>query len=246
MPVRRADGAALTLMLDSPDGDQGFPGHMKLTAVYRFGNDNALRMDISATTDKPTIVNFTNHIYFNLNGNGTTPASDQEMQVMTDRAAQMDATKGAAESVIGTPFDFTRPTVISKRLGLALGPDYDTADKAPPLPAGMARSFNEPYWLHEGDNRLDRVAARLHDPISGRVLEMRTTEISVHVFTPPTVRGGFLSESGKPFTRVPGIAFEMQHLPDSANRPDFPSTELRPGQTFHSTTIWAFSTDARK
>ena len=107
----------------------------------------------------------------------------------------------------------------------------------------MVRSFNIPFWLHDGDNRLDRVAVRLSDPASGRILDVRTTEISPHVYTPAVVRGDYMSDSGRPFTRVPGIALEMQHLPDSPNRPDFPSVVLRPGQTFRSTTIFTFTTD---
>ena len=243
-PIRKRDGAAVTLSLDSPDGDQGFPGHVHVTATYRFTNDNALRLDFAATTDKPTVINLTNHIYFNLNGNSTTSVAGQDMQVMTDQAAVLEPGSpptGAIRSVIGTPIDFTRPTVLGERLAIAQGPQFDSADTAPPIPAGMLRSFNVPFLLHAGDNRLDRVAARLHDPISGRILEVRTTEISVHVFTPATVRAGLLSDAGKPFTRVPSIAFETQHLPDSPNRPEFPSTVLRPGKTFRSTTMFAFS-----
>jgi aldose 1-epimerase len=246
-PVRRQDGAAITLNLDSPDGDLGFPGHVKVTATYRFTNDNALRLDMSATTDKATPINLTNHIYFNLNGNSTTPVSDHILQVMTDRVATATVggeAKGPEESVIGTPVDFTKPTVLKERLAIALGPQFADAATAPPIPAGMLRSFNIPYWLRPGDNRLDRVAVRLSDPASGRVLEVRTTEISPHIFTPAQVRDGLLSDVGKPFTRVPSIAIETQHLPDSPNRADFPSVILRPGQTFRSTTIFAFKTDA--
>jgi aldose 1-epimerase len=109
----------------------------------------------------------------------------------------------------------------------------------------MVRFMNVPYLLHEGDNRLDRVAARLTDPATGRILELRTTEISMHTAT-PTIPAGMVSEIGKPLTRVPGIAIETQHPPNSPNRPEFPSTVLRPAQTFRSTTIFAFSTDTKR
>jgi aldose 1-epimerase len=110
----------------------------------------------------------------------------------------------------------------------------------------MVRSFNEPFILHDSDRRLDRVAARLHDPLSGRIMEIRTTELSVHVYTPASMEAALLSDAGKPFTRVPSIAFETQHLPDSPNHPEYPTTVLRPGQVFHSTTIFTFTTDAKR
>jgi len=248
-PIRPKDGATLTLTMDSPDGDQGFPGHAIIKVTYRFSDSNALRLDFVASTDKPTVINLTNHLYLNLNGNSTIPVYDHDLQVMTDQAAVQEQGKGLTgeiKSVIGTPFDFTKPTLLKERLALSLGPQYDNPSTAPPIPPGMARSFNEPFVLHDGDNRLDRIAARLHDPVSGRVLELRTTERTVHVFTPASMEPGLLSDVGRPFTRVPSIALETQHLPDSPNHPEFPSTVLRPGQVFHSTTIFTFTTDAKE
>jgi aldose 1-epimerase len=243
--LRRRDGASLTLTLDSPDGEMGFPGQMKVAVQYTFTRDNALREEITATTDKPTVVNLTNHVHFNLSGNSTVPVLDHIFEVMTDQVAS--ATPGTlAESVVGTPLDFTRPARLGDRLAIGLGPQFDNATTAPPIPAGMTRSMNVPYLLHEGDNRLDRVAVRLTDPATGRILELRTTEISLHTFTPASQAAGMLSDAGKPFTRVPAIAIETQHLPNSPNRPEFPSTILRPGQRFRSTTIFAFSTDAKR
>ena len=245
-PIQKQDGAAITLTLDSPDGDQGFPGDLKVTATYRFGNDNTLRLDLSATTDKPTVINLTNHIYFNLNGNSTVPVYDHDLQVMTDVMTEVDPAIGPTGKIIpiaGTSSDFSKPTRISDHLALALGTAYDSAATAPPPPAGMQRSFNISYVLQNGDNRLDRVAARLHDPVTGRVLELKTTETSIQVFTPATEPGN--SAAGKPFTRVPAIALETEHLPDSPNRPQFPSVVLRPGQTFHASTIYSFTTDAK-
>ena len=244
-PVRKADGASVTMTLDSPDGDQGFPGRLKLAVKYSFTNDNALRLDFTATTDKATVLNLTNHIYFNLNGNSTTSVYDQILQVMTDQMASR--TPGVkTEPVAGGPYDFTKPTRIGEHIVYSLGPQYDDPEKAPPMPPGMTRGFNAPYLLHDGDNRLDRVGARLSDPVSGRILEVRTTEISVHTFAAGPRRDNLLSDVGKPFVRGQSIAFETQHLPDSPNRPEFPTTVLRPGQTFHSTTIFAFKTDAKR
>jgi aldose 1-epimerase len=247
-PIKPKDGASLTLTMDSPDGDQGFPGHAIIKVTYKLSNNNALQLDFVATTDTPTVINLTNHLYLNLNGNSTTSVCDEDLQVMTDQAAVQAPGIGYASGikpVAGTPFDFTKPIPLKERLGLCLGPQYDNPSTAPPMPRGMARSFNEPFVLHDGDRRLDRIAARLHDHASGRVMELRTTELSVHVFTPATMEAGLLSDAGKPFTRVPSIAFETQHLPDSPNHPEFPSTVLRPGQVFHSTTIFRFTTDAK-
>jgi aldose 1-epimerase len=247
-PVKPQDGAALTLTMDSPDGDQGFPGHAIIKVTYKFSNSNELQIDFVATTDKPTVINLTNHLYLNLNGNSTTPVCDEDMQVMTDQGAvqvQGKGPTGEISSVVGTPFDFTKPTLLKERLALCLGPQFDNAATAPAIPPGMARSFNEPFVLHDGDRRVDRIAARLHDAASGRVMEIRTTELTVHVFTPASIETGLLSDVGKPFTRVPSIAFETQHLPDSPNHPEFPTTVLRSGQVFHSTTIFAFTTEAK-
>jgi aldose 1-epimerase len=243
-PTSKGDGAAITLELDSPDGDQGFPGNMAIRVTYRFTNDNRLVLDYSATTDKPTLINLTNHIYLNLNGSDT-PVWDHDLQLNADRVAEKDVDAiptGKLESVTGTPFDFSKPTKIADRLALAHDPAFVDAAKAPPVPAGMVRTFDNSLVLRSGFNRLDRVAARLHDPVSGRVMEMRTTEPSLQLYTPATGRAGMLNDAGKPFAPfAPAVALETQHLPDSPNRPEFPSTSLKPGQTFRSTTVFAFS-----
>ena len=244
--TRGRDGAAITLDLDSPDGDQGFPGHVRIRATYRFGNDDALRLDMIATTDRATPINLTNHIYFNLSGDSATSVADQQLQIGTDRTAVMEpgsAPTGAIVPVAGTPFDFRRPTAIGRRVPLSLGRVYDDAATAPPVPAGMVRSFSRPYVLNGGERQLNMVAARLYDPASGRVMELRTTETTVHLFTPASMPAGLLSDTGRPFARLPAVALETQHLPDSPNHPDFPSIILRPGQVYRSTTIFAFSTD---
>jgi aldose 1-epimerase len=245
-PIRKADGAAVTMRLDSPDGDQGFPGHVQVAVSYRFSNKNVLRLDFTATTDRATVINLTNHIYFNLNGNGTTPVYSQELQMMADQYSPKGPDGGQLDSasVAGTPFDFRQPTALGERIAATSDPAMATTGPgAQPIPAGQLRSFDGSVILRQPG--IDHVAARLHDPISGRVMELRTSETSVQVFTPSAERAGFLDEDGKPFTRGPAIALEAQHLPDSPNHPGFPSTVLRPGQTFHATTTFAFSTDAQ-
>lgn len=243
-PIRRRDGAAVTLTLDSPDGDQGFPGHARIRVTYRLTNDNALRLDFAATTDKATVLNLTNHVYFNLNGNGTTPVYAHRLTLEADRIAVKDGQgmpTGELKATAGAALDLAGPTPLDRLAAAAADPAFAAprTDGAPP-PAGQMRSLDHSYVFRPGSNRLDRVAARLEDDASGRVMELRTTETSIQVFIPAGSRAGLLSDAGKPFTPGPAIALETQHLPDSPNQPAFPSTVLRPGQVFRSTTIFTF------
>lgn len=243
LPIRPQDGAAVTLTLLSTDGDQGFPGALKVAVKYSFTKDNALRLDFTATTDKPTVLNLMNHMFFNLNGNSAGMVYDQELQVFTDQGPSRTPGK-LADTIVGTPLDFTKPTLIGARVVGSLGPQYDNPDTSPPMPAGMARGLG-PFLLHAGDNRLDRVALRMRDPASGRVMEIRTTEPQILAFLPNERPSAQLSDAGKPFSRGKSVSFETQHPSNSPNRPEFPTTVLRPGQTFRSSTIFAFSTDAK-
>jgi aldose 1-epimerase len=249
LPINKKDGAAVTLTLDSPDGDQGFPGHLKVKATYRFTNDNALRLDFEAVTDKATVINLTNHIYFNLNGNSTTPIYTHDLQVMADQVAVKDADSvptGEMMEVKGTPFDLTKPTLLADRIAAATDPAFATpGPNTPPAPAGKVLGYDHSFIIRKGLNRLDKVSARLHDPASGRVLELRTTEPTMQVYTPAGARAGLLSDVGKPFVLGPTVALETQHLPDSPNLQGLPTTILRPAETFRSTTIFGFTTDKR-
>jgi aldose 1-epimerase len=246
-PIKRGDGAAVTLTLDSPSGDQGFPGALKVRVTYRLTNANAVRLDFVATTDKPTVVNLTNHVYFNLNGNSTTPVYAHKLTMQADRIAVKDAQSiptGELKPVAGTAFDLSRPAPLRQLAEAAADPAFAAPrPDAPALAAGQMRNFDHSYVFRRGYSRLDRVAARLEDDISGRILELRTTEPSIQLFV-PGARQGVLSDVGKPFTPGPAVALETQHLPESPNQPRFPSTVLRPGEVFRSTTIFAFRTDA--
>ena len=251
-PVKSRD--SVTLTLDSPDGDQGMPGTAKVRVRYRFTNDNALRLDFSATTDRATPINLTNHLYFNLLGNSVGPVFDHRLQVNADQIAGEPGgvgVEGQLRPVAGTPFDFTKPTPLKERMAMALGPQYvpgprppgaEPPPPPPPPPPTVIRNVNLPFFARNG---LDRVAATISEPTTGRVVEVRTTEPSAHVYVLPRARGeGVLSDVGKPFTLAPAIAIETQHLPDSVNFPQYPSTILRPGEAFRSTTIFTFKTDA--
>lgn len=234
----------LTLSLASPHGDQGFPGTLLIVATYRLSNDNALTLDLEATTDQPTVINLTNHIYFNLNGNSTTPVSGHRLQIQADRAAFRDAANvptGALVPVSKTPFDLTSPRPLAQLIDAASDPRF----AAPiPLPDGVGRprTFDYAYVLKDTTNALGPVAARLEDDLSGRVMELRTSEPALQVFITDNARPGLLSDTGQPLVSWPAVALETQHLPDSPNQPGFPTTVLRPGDTYRSTTTWTFST----
>ena len=247
LPVNKMDGAAVTLTLDSPDGDQGFPGHLKVKATYSLTNDNALRLDFEAVTDKATVINLTNHIYFNLNGNSTTPIYTHDLQVIADQVAVKDTDSvptGEMMDVKGTAFDLTKPTLLSQRIAAATDPAFATpGPNSPPVPAGKVLGYDHSFIIRKGVNRLGRVSARLRDPASGRVLELRTTEPTIQVFTPAGARAGLVSDAGKPFVSGPTVALETQHLPNSPNLEGLPTTILRPGESFHSTTIFGFTID---
>lgn len=241
--VEPGDGAALTLSLASPAGDQGFPGNVTIRATYRLGEDNSLSLDFTATSDQPTVINLTNHIYFNLNGNSSSSVYGQVLSLAADRVAVKDSLgmpSGELRPVAGTPLDMTNAGPIIRLVASAADPAFAAPRTNANTPSpGQLRSFDHSYVFPRSHAGLDQVAARLEDDDSGRVLEVRTTEPSIQVFVPGARSG--LSDQQRPFRIGPAIALETQHLPDSPNQPHFPSTVLRPGETFRSTTIWHFS-----
>ncbi|MER5755129.1 aldose epimerase family protein [Streptomyces sp. NPDC002088] len=200
----------LRLSRVSPHGEEGFPGRLEVSATYTLDASGALRIAYEATTDAPTVVNFTNHSYFDLGGAGST--GGHELRLAASRYTPVDADlipTGALEDVTGTRFDF--------RAARKVGAGYD-----------------HNFVLDKGVTPAPEEVAELHDPASGRVLTVATTEPGIQVYT-----ADHLSE---PFAPGDGVALETQHFPDSPNRPEFPSTELRPGAVFRSETVYAFST----
>ena len=223
---------ALELHYLSPDGQEGFPGNLNLTVRYSLDNKNGLHLDYTATTDKDTVLNLTNHSYFNLEGAGSPTILNERIQINADHYTPIDSTlipTGKIASVAGTPLDFRKPTEIGSRINenneqLKLAKGYD---------------FN--FVLnHPGD--LSAVAVKVDDPKTGRVMEVFTTQPGVQFYT-----GNFLDGSihgiGGVYKHRSALCLETQHYPDSPNHPNFPSTVLRAGQTFHSTTIYRFSTE---
>lgn len=209
LPVAK-DHAAVRLTYLSQDGEEGFPGNLKASVTYTLTDANELRLDYAATTDKPTLVNLCNHAYFNLAGGGD--VLGHELWLNADHYTPTDASlipTGEIAPVKGTPLDFTTPALIGARLNdLKPRPVYDH------------------NFVISGGGKSLVPAARARDPRSGRVMEVRTTEPGVQLYT------------GRQGT----FCLETQHYPDSINHPSFPSTILRPGERFESTTIFAFST----
>ncbi|UAK24780.1 aldose epimerase family protein [Sphingomonas nostoxanthinifaciens] len=233
-PFQHGGDVGVMLTLKSPDGDGGFPGALDLTMTYTLTAANVVRIDYRATTTKPTVLNLTNHTYFNLAGSGTGTVDPQVLQVFASRYTPADARQiptGELASVAGTPLDFRTPARIGERV----------RSSTPQLL--MAKGIDHNFVLDGTPGGAPFDAVRLTDPASGRVLTVRTTEPGVQIYTGNGLNGGAVGTGGQTLRQGDGIAFETQHFPDSPNQPTFPTTVLRPGQTFRSTTEWAFSTE---
>jgi len=226
--VTSASDAELGLRLISPDGDQGFPGAMTVDVTYRLTEDS-LRLDYAATTDMVTVVNLTNHIYFNLAGSGS--VLQQRLQLNADAMTPTDTHQiptGETAPVTGTAFDFREPIAIGARV-----------DSGEPQMA-LARGLDHNFVLNKSSQDALEWAARLHDPESGITLELLTTEPGMQVYSTNNVKPGQFNAEGAEIRKRDGLALETQHFPDSPNHPGFPSTLLRPGESFRSTTIFRF------
>jgi len=233
-PLAVTDGVGARLAHTSPDGDEGYPGTLSVTMDYRLGDDDAFTIEYRATTDKATIVNLTNHTYFNLGGDGSGDVLSHLLEINADRYTPADAIlipTGAIATVAGTPFDFRRPTPIGARI------------RTPHAQMIAGKGYDLNYVLNRTEAAAVVLAARVYEPRSGRVLEVHTSEPGIQLYTGNLLDGTLRGAKGL-YRQSDGFCLEPHHYPDSPNRPEFPSVILRPGETYRSTTVYRFSTDA--
>ena len=230
-PVESKDGAALELTYLSKDGEEGFPGNLKVTALYTLTNDNELRLDFTATTDKATVCNLTHHSYFNLLGQGKGDILDHELVINSSKITPVDKTlitTGEYAPVEGTPFDFRKATKIGARINdpdtqLQYGPGYDH------------------NWVIDKAEGQVALQATVYEPTTGRVLEVLSDEPGLQFYAGNFLDGTIKGKGGVAYQHRTGFCLEPQHYPDSPNKPQFPSVVLRPGETYKNTIIYRFS-----
>jgi aldose 1-epimerase len=230
-PVKTRQGPALVLRYLSRDGEEGYPGNLDVKAVYTLTDDNALKLVLTANTDRDTIVNLTHHSYFNLAGAGNGDILDHEVMIAADRFTPVDGSlipTGELKPVQGTPLDFTSPV----RIGARIGRDNEQ------LKFGQGYDHN---WVLNSRAGTLALAARVYEAGSGRIMEVHTTEPGLQFYTGNFLDGSNIGKGGKAYKYRYAFCMEPQHFPDSPNKKNFPEVLLRPGQTYGSTIIYKFS-----
>ena len=231
-PIPSSDGVSLRLCHQSKDGHEGYPGTLDVTVVYTLTNADELRIDYTAVTDKPTVCNLTHHGYFNLAGQGTGDILTHALMLNADRFTPVNSDlipTGQPRAVKDTPLDFTAPAAIGARI--------DSDDEQLRFGGG----YDHNWVLNKKGSELS-LAAVVCEPVVGRRMEVWTNEPGVQFYTGNFLDGTLIGKGGKVYQRRYGFCLETQHFPDSPNRPDFPTTTLRPGQTYKTTTIYKLMT----
>lgn len=230
--VSQADNQIVRLEYTSPDGEEGFPGNLKISVGYCLSEDNKLYIIYNAETDKPTVLNITNHSYFNLSGAGDPSIGDHILTINADHYLPTDNTAipyGPKEKVEGTPMDFRTPHEVGKRID----DDFEQLE--------FAKGYDHTYILNKTEENAIAHCATCVSPKTGIAMEVFTTEPGVQLYTGNWMTGNLIGKNGQRYPARAALCLETQHFPDSPNKPEYPSTVLRPGETFSSSTIYAFT-----